>query len=327
MTEGDRGAGAGGYPVQAAARLTGLTPDTLRAWERRYAAVVPRRVGRGRLYSREDIARLHLLRSAVQRGHAIGTIAGLTNEAVARLLEQVATGEAAPDPAVTTPAVGAHPASARGDLTSALLASMHAFDVAGVEREFSRLAAALPPRELVLQVVLPALRTVGDAWQRGDVRPAEEHMLSGIVRHVLGGLLRAFTPSVPARRALFATPPGERHDLGILSAALLAASAGVGVVYLGADLPLEEIVDAAVRTDVGVVVLGMTALPRAEAQAQLQALRRALPRRIALWAGGPAAAATRGVQAAGLMDDFGPQLAAALASDGSTDSTPQTSRA
>lgn len=328
----------GGFPVQAAARMTGLTPDTLRAWERRYGAVVPRRVGRGRLYSREDITRLHLLRSAVQRGHAIGTIAELPNDAVARLLDEpvpFAAPAGADHDRPAVPAAGVAPPAAPGaraaapmnDLTSALLAAMHAFDVPAVEREFGRLAAALTPRDLVLQVVLPALRTVGEAWQRGEVRPAQEHMLSGIFRHVLGGLLRALTPSNPSRRALFATPPGELHELGILSAALLAASAGVGVIYLGADLPLDEIVEAAMRTDVGVVVLGLTALPRAEARTQIEALRRALPRDIALWAGGPAATAVRGVQAAGLMDDFGPQLAAVLAADGSTDSTPQTTRA
>jgi DNA-binding transcriptional MerR regulator len=67
------------YPIRAVAKLTGLSIDTLRAWERRYAAVEPQRDDRGRLYSETDVRRLHLLRAAVERGHAIGRLATLSD--------------------------------------------------------------------------------------------------------------------------------------------------------------------------------------------------------------------------------------------------------
>jgi DNA-binding transcriptional MerR regulator len=60
------------YSLGAVARLTGLSPHVLRAWERRYGAVRPLRTPGGtRLYRESDVARLRQLRAAVQAGHSI----------------------------------------------------------------------------------------------------------------------------------------------------------------------------------------------------------------------------------------------------------------
>src|SRR3954454_19790958 len=67
------------YPIRAVSKLTGIGIDTLRAWERRHGAVTPVRDDRGRMYTEGDIARLRLLRGAVEQGHSIGRVAGLTD--------------------------------------------------------------------------------------------------------------------------------------------------------------------------------------------------------------------------------------------------------
>ncbi len=292
------------YPVQAAARLTGLSADTLRAWERRYGAVVPQRVGRGRAYSRDDIARLRLLRVAVQHGHAIGAVALLSNAAVEALLH--------PDPAPSLR--GDEPAAqatqSTGAVTETLIDALRHYDASLVEREFGRLAATLRPSALVLDVVLPALRVVGDECQREQMRPAQEHVLSAIVRQVLGGMLRLLSGIERPRRVVFATLPGERHEFGILSGAVLAAAADIGVLYLGPDLPVEDIAEAAMRSDASLVVVGLTAMPRAEARNHLLALRGRLPETVAVWAGGPAALPVRGVQLSVSLEQFVLDLAA-----------------
>jgi MerR family transcriptional regulator, light-induced transcriptional regulator len=77
------------YRIGAVARLTGIALPTLRVWERRYQAVSPQRTPKGgRVYTREDIVRLGLLRAAVDAGHAIGTVAALSNEAIERRLAE-----------------------------------------------------------------------------------------------------------------------------------------------------------------------------------------------------------------------------------------------
>ena len=75
------------YPIRAVAKITGISLDTLRAWERRYRAVVPQRSDRGRQYGTAEIDRLLLLNQLVKRGHSIGSIASLPDSELRNLLE------------------------------------------------------------------------------------------------------------------------------------------------------------------------------------------------------------------------------------------------
>src|SRR5512138_1466617 len=74
------------YPIRAVSKLTGISVDTLRAWERRYRVVEPERDERGRMYSEQDVERLRLLRAAIERGHAIGRVAVLATDDLRALL-------------------------------------------------------------------------------------------------------------------------------------------------------------------------------------------------------------------------------------------------
>lgn len=80
---------ASGYKIGAVSKLTGISPDTLRVWERRYAAVTPQRsAGGGRLYTIEDIARLKLIRRLVDKGDAISVVAGLSHDELQERLSE-----------------------------------------------------------------------------------------------------------------------------------------------------------------------------------------------------------------------------------------------
>lgn len=264
------------FPIRAVARMTGLSVDTLRAWERRYDAVAPRRDDRGRVYSAADVERLQQLAALVDRGHAIGRIAGLSAAALNKLRTPAPPQHASTDPVV--------------DLEPIRDAIRH-YDLAAIEDLLTRHAVVLPASALIFAVVLPMLRDVGDRWAAGNVRPAQEHLVSAAIRNVLGGILRG-VPRLPRSRTLvLATPSGERHELALLCAAVLAAMQGVHVVYLGPDLPGTDIAHAATATGAEIVLIGST-VSEAIDSAELRHLRR-LPARIQLWAGGPAAAAAR----------------------------------
>src|SRR6187455_2737677 len=92
------------YPIRAVAKMTGLSVDTLRAWERRYDAVVPRRDGRGRVYTDAHVQRLRQLATLVEQGHAIGRIAGLSDASLTKLRQHLA-----PPPARGRKTVGLAP--------------------------------------------------------------------------------------------------------------------------------------------------------------------------------------------------------------------------
>jgi len=269
------------YPIRAVSKLTGISIDTLRAWERRHAAVTPIRDDRGRLYTDADIDRLRLLHRALAHGHSIGRLAPLTNEELHHMAnESAASAALSPDQTRGT-AVDA----------AALAAALQSYDASAIDREMARLAAVLPPLELLRNALMPLLAQVGEDWQRRRASIAQEHLMSSTTRNILGSFLRVYArPNVPAR-LLFATPAGDRHEIGTLGAALLAASSGLGVAYLGPDLPAHDLVDSVKPAGVQVLVLGLTKVSVAKAtERELRTLVRDLPSDVELWAGGRGAA-------------------------------------
>ena len=262
------------YPIRAVSQLTGVPVDTLRAWERRYRVVEPARDHRGRLYGEADVRKLRLLRTLVGRGHPIGRLAALTEEELLRLQAESGSSE------------GGGPAQGVG--LDRLLGALERFDAAGAERELRRLAVLLPPRLVVRQVALPLLRRVGELWAGGRFSIAQEHLLSGMLRSLLGSMLGVHAPEEPRLKLLFATSSGERHEFGILASAMLAAGGGLGVVYLGTDLPEVEIAAGARRTSARVVLLGVSGAGEAgAASGAVERLARELPPGVELWVGGP----------------------------------------
>ena len=268
-----------GYPIRAVSKLTGLSIDTLRAWERRYHVVEPERNGRGRSYSEADVQKLRLLRELVDRGYAIGQIAQHTEEE----LKQVAgRGEKAAVRRSTTV----------GDTSAALTMqavreAIDKFDSYRADMELSRQAALLSPRDLVHRIVIPLMQMVGEQWQNGAWSVAQEHMTSAIMRNLLGSLVRLYARENAPQKLLFTTPAGEDHEFGILAAAMLAAGGGLRTLYLSTSLPAREIVHAASKASANVVVCGVKGAR--DSQAVLRELREvaaAVPPTVELWVGG-----------------------------------------
>jgi len=271
------------YPIRVAAHLTGLSIDTLRAWERRYQAVTPLRDDRGRIYAEDQIRRLILLRNAVDCGHAIGQVASLSDRELQKLLAGPVSDAGTPATETDSPEMS--------DGLLAVVAAIESFDCATASSHLSRMAALLPVREFVGAVVVPLMRLVGDRWHAGTLSVAQEHMTSSILRNLLGSMVRPGASSTRPLRILFATPAGELHEFGILVAAMLSVASGFEALYLGPNLPAQEIVDAVAQTSPRAVVLGIKcSKPGAKITEEIQAIASQLPRRTELWLGGDAAA-------------------------------------
>jgi DNA-binding transcriptional MerR regulator len=264
-----------GYPIRAVAKLTGISIDALRVWERRYKSVVPARTVRGRLYDAAQVRRLMLLRDATVAGHAIGQVSRLDDDQIRRLLES-------PAPAPPPPEAGDGPG-----LIQPVLRAIDGYDYSTANTELGLLAAALPIPELIVRVVQPLLDVVGRRWYGGSLTVAQEHMISALLRNLLGGLVRLYHPREPKVRLLFATPAGELHEFGILCAAILAISAGADAVYLGPNLPTPEVVAITNRLKPDALVMGVVApdyIP--ELGGALDFIGGQIPATTALWVGG-----------------------------------------
>lgn len=270
------------YPIRAVSKLTGISIDTLRAWERRYQVVSPQRDDRGRLYTEANVQRLRWLHEAVEKGHAIGRLAPLSDEELQELL--------ASPVALANEALLATPARLEKTAPElqTVIAAITSMDYAEAERELASLAAILTPRELVYRVALPLMKHVGEAWHAGTLSIAQEHMTTSLLRNLLGALLPLYRRTTPTAKLLFATPSGEHHEIGLLLAAMLTVGGGLGIIYLGPSLPAEEIVAAAQKTAPQAVILAFIGANGAQAATkELQEVAHKLPSQIELWVGGP----------------------------------------
>jgi MerR family transcriptional regulator, light-induced transcriptional regulator len=238
-------------------RRTGVSPELLRAWERRYGLLHPERSAGGlRLYTREDLERVRLMRRHLSAGLAAAEAARLSTQAP---LAPASGGATLFDPL-----------AAREELGAAL----ERFDEPAAQAVFDQVLARTTLDTLLADVVLPYLRDLGDRWQRGDVSIAQEHHASGVLRQRLLSLARGWGAG-GGPQALLACPPGERHDIGLIAFGLALRARGWRIHFIGADTPIESLSDAARSLNADLVVLATT-MPHSldDAAGQLEALSR-----------------------------------------------------
>jgi DNA-binding transcriptional MerR regulator/methanogenic corrinoid protein MtbC1 len=273
------------HPIRVVARRTGLTPATIRAWERRYGAVTPRRSEGGqRLYTDRDVRRLDALRRLTEAGRSISAVAALTpTEAAALLTEDAAIAAASERSSADTPLPG--------HWTDMAYASVRGMDDAGLDRTLRRALATLGAPRFLAGVAAPLLRQVGEGWQAGNVTPAQEHLGSAVVDRLLAEIAAQSVANEGSKRLVVATLQGELHALGARLVAAVAALEGWRVSYLGADLPSSEIAGAASVLGARAVAISMVTHDALEARTrELVTLRAALDPEVDLLVGGRAAA-------------------------------------
>jgi DNA-binding transcriptional MerR regulator/methylmalonyl-CoA mutase cobalamin-binding subunit len=224
------------HPIRVVAERTGLTTSTLRAWERRYGVVEPgRSEGGQRLYSDEDVDHLLLLRRVTEAGRAISSVSELST----RELE----GMAAEDQAAL--AVRPHAldddAPTSRDRVDDALSAVEDLDPARLEQVLRREVVLLGGERFLDELVAPVLREIGTRWRAGTLRPAHEHAAVAVIKQVVGWMLERARQGTSGKRIVVGTLSGEKHELGALLAATVAAMEGWQVIFLGQDLPGEEI--------------------------------------------------------------------------------------
>jgi DNA-binding transcriptional MerR regulator len=252
------------YSVQAAAALAGVNPSTLRMWEQRYDAVLPRRTDAGhRRYDERAVERLQIIASLVRHGHAISVVAGLGTEALKQLLRRTQT----PTPRAASDALGAR--------LDALRDAVAAFDVVRAANQLRWLRTVLGARRFVLDVAVPLFAEIGELVAAEKMDVCQEHAVSAVLRDQIGDLLHTLqgmsSPDVKGGPAVFACPEDDRHEFGILLGAVLAAVRGLPVWYAGPDLPAASLAKVVTAVRAPLVVLGNTPIPAKERSLSFEA--------------------------------------------------------
>lgn len=272
------------HPISIVTRKTGLRPDVIRAWERRYGTVRPARTpSNRRLYSDEDVRRLSLLRRALDAGWRISNVSGLDDEELERLVREANDS----NPLATEPA----PVRSRlDDHLNQCLEAIVDMDGDRLRRQLERASTEFSRIDLLDKVLAPLMQRVGAGCAGGWLRTANEHMASSVVRTFLDGLHGAYPISDAAPVLVVATPAFQYHELGAALVAAVGRMDGWKTVYLGPNLPAEELVAAARVRGARAIALSI-AYPADDPRLadELLRLRRLLDSEVTILVGGPSA--------------------------------------
>jgi methanogenic corrinoid protein MtbC1 len=240
------------FTIKTVAVQTGIQPVTLRAWERRHEVLNPHRGDNHyRLYSERDVAILRWLKNRVDDGISISNaVSELRSMARNNIWPEAIPGAPQQEQKnISTPpqfyAKQIYTALIRHDenRSSDLLREAHSL--------FSLMTVCL-------EILIPVLREIGDAWYRGEIRITTEHFASAYLRGKLLSLLQAYPVRRNAPMVLIGCAPMEQHELGSLMLAVLLRSEGIRVEYLGPDIPIEDLADYASYENPALVILSAT---------------------------------------------------------------------
>lgn len=229
------------FNIKAVVTQTGLNPATIRAWERRYGLPSPNRTTGGhRQYSQRDINTLKWLVARQEEGVSISHAVDLWRSYLDR-------GE---DPLLAPTAVLKEPKSGvarifEGDqidqLRQAWISACLTFDREAAERVLANAFALFKPETVCIELLQKGLAEIGDRWYAGEASVQQEHFASALSVQRLEMLIAASPPPTRRERIIVATAPGDHHIFSPLLLTFLLRQQGWDVIYLGADVPAEEL--------------------------------------------------------------------------------------
>src|SRR5688500_4078097 len=267
------------HRIQRVAKLTGLSKDVIRVWERRYGLVRPlRSSNRYREYSDEEVALLRFVKAQMEQGATIG---GLASEGRSSLIARMQ---------VATPIVPEGQKS-HDRLLDELMGSLDPLDKAGFERRLNGAVAVIPFEEAIHSILLPLQRRVGEHWHEGRLNIAVEHYVTKIIQQKLFSVMNQLSVNEFGPCVLIACPEGESHEIGAQAVAYLAATRGCHVYYLGPDLPASALKDFCERIKPDLVLLSLIEMKSDAFARQLLQKLEPISARWTVAVGGPGALA------------------------------------
>jgi MerR family transcriptional regulator, light-induced transcriptional regulator len=261
------------FNLKAVVQETGLKPDTLRAWERRYGLPQPARTSGGhRLYSQRDIQMLNWLAERQEEGLSISRAVDLWKQLVAEGKEPLLEMGDQPETGRPMPLeVG----STLAELRDAWVEACLAFDEQQANHILAQVFALYPPETGCIEVLQKGLSQIGQRWYEGEVTVQQEHFASEMAMRRLEAMLVANPAPTQTSRVVIACPPGEEHTFSPLLLTLLLRRRGWSAIYLGADVPLHGLESMVRQTRPALVILSAQMLPAAAAMLPLAHFLRA----------------------------------------------------
>jgi MerR family transcriptional regulator, light-induced transcriptional regulator len=239
------------HRIHRVAKLTGLSKDVIRAWERRYGLVKPlRSANRYRTYTDEEVALLRYVKSRLDQGQTIGDLATLGREELLANATRAARTEASE----TQP---------YERLLNELMQLLQPLRRDSFERRLNGAVAVIPFEEALHGILLPLQTRVGQLWHDGHLSVAVEHYVTNQVRQKLFAAMSHLPVHEKGLSVVVACPVGEFHEVGAQAAAYVCASRGCQTYFLGANMPLDQLAVFCRQIEPDILLLSVTSPPPA----------------------------------------------------------------
>ncbi len=285
------------YSMKVVSMRTGLSAHAIRAWERRYNAVSPKRdANNRRYYTEEDIERLLLLKKVTDAGFGISQVVNSSEEELKNLIDTMNVIDLPIKQALDQRTRTVANETSFENYVENFMNALEQMNSKALENILVQAEIDYGLNGVIENVLVPLMEEIGEGWRKGNLRISHEHLASHVVRTFLGGILASHKTSPSAPNVLVTTPADQWHDIGALIIAVTAASEGWNVTYLGANLPSEEIAGAVKQNNCKAVILSIVYPEDDPVLVQeIRKLRRALPGNVTIIVGGRASTSYKAV--------------------------------
>jgi DNA-binding transcriptional MerR regulator/methylmalonyl-CoA mutase cobalamin-binding subunit len=245
------------HRIHRVAKLTGLSRDVIRVWERRYGLIKPLRgSNRYRIYTDEDVALLRYVREEMEKGNSIGDMAAMGRDTLLARMREAALNRPIPE-------------SPYERLLTELLATLDPLDRLTFEQRLNGAIAVIPFEEALVRILLPLQERVGQLWHDGRLGVAVEHYVTKQVQQKLFAVMNQLPVREDGPKVVVACPPDQWHEIGAQAVAYRCWARGCRVYYLGPNVPVYALAKLCEQVTPDLAVLSFTVALSAQDAAAL----------------------------------------------------------
>ncbi len=262
------------FRINQVAKITGLSKEVLRVWEKRYRLLSPERgPNRYRIYKEEDIELLKFLVSEIELGQSIGELASLgKDEILVRMRERIK------EESTTSP---------RDQILLELENYLLPLDAFSFEKRLNDLVVLLPFEEFFNRILIPLQIRVGELWFEGKMDISIEHYVTAQAKQKIYAAMNIISIEQRGPKVIVACPPWELHEIGAQIVAYFCATRRCRVIFLGANLPFQNLTYFSSLTKPDTIILSCTSgISESKARVYFSQLNNEISPECPVWVGG-----------------------------------------
>ncbi|HVZ56014.1 MAG TPA: MerR family transcriptional regulator [Chitinophagaceae bacterium] len=214
------------FTIRDLEKLSGVKAHTIRIWEQRYSFLRPQRTSTNiRYYSNEELKTVLNIALLNKYGFKISHIDRMNKEEINARILSLNDSQAQLERIVHD-----------------MIARMVDMDVDGFEALIDQQVSTRGIEKTITQIIFPFLEKVGILWLTERINPAQEHLVTNLIRQkLIAGIESTVSRITLDKTLVLFLPEGEYHELGLLYMHYLLKSRGARVIYLGANVPLKDV--------------------------------------------------------------------------------------